>query len=145
MHAKHRATRVKVGKTSIGSHVTIILKAAGILNIREEVEAGYRSSKALTVVEQVPHPKLKKSKEGKTTETQPRIRVFPPPNLKAPEKPRGESTPTTTVYTTMPKVAAATQETSPEGVVILKTTQSRATPKILTSYGRPDLSSASPT
>jgi hypothetical protein len=131
LHAKHRAARVKVGKTSIGPHVTIILKAAGILNIREEMEAGYRSSKALTVAEQVPHPKLKKAKEGKGTETQPRIRVHPPLNLEAPEEPRGDSTPTATVYTTISKAAAATQEAAPKGAVILETTQPRQPPKSL--------------
>lgn len=51
LHNKHSAPKVKVEKTSIGPHITLILKAVGVLNIREELEAGYRSQKALTLEE----------------------------------------------------------------------------------------------
>lgn len=108
LHSKHRATKVKVGKTSIGPHVTLILKAAGALNIREELEVGYRSPKALTVAEQVPHPKLKKSKHVQGVETQPKTRVLSPPNLKVPVETRIDSPPIAQVYTAMPQVAKQT-------------------------------------
>ena len=45
LHNKHLADRVKVENTSIGSHLTLILKVGGFLNIKEELRAGYRSER----------------------------------------------------------------------------------------------------
>ena len=78
LHNKHLAAKVKVEKTSIGPHLTLILKAGGFLNIREELEAGYRSEKALTLEEQLPNPKKTKTKEAKgVSEAQTTIRLIP--------------------------------------------------------------------
>lgn len=63
LHNKHLDAKVKVEKTSIGPHLTLILKARGIHNIKEELEAGYRSDRALTLEEQLPNPKKKRTKE----------------------------------------------------------------------------------
>ena len=65
LHNKHLAAKVKVEKTSIGPHLTLILRAEGVLNIKEELEAGYRSEKALTLDEQTPKSKKSKTKEAK--------------------------------------------------------------------------------
>ena len=62
LHKKHSAPKVKVEKTSVGPHVTLILRAGGVLDVREELEAGYRTQRSLTIEEQVPHPKTKKVK-----------------------------------------------------------------------------------
>lgn len=68
---KHLSAKVKVEKTSIGPHLTLILIARGIFNIKEELEAGYRSEKALTIEEQIPNPNKSKTKEAKgLSETQ---------------------------------------------------------------------------
>ena len=130
LHAKHRATRVKVGKTSIGPHVTLILKAAGALDIREELEAGYRTSKALTIAEQVPHPKRQKSQVVKGPGSQLKIRVPPPPSLEIADEIKSTKTPTAQVYSTMPQ-AEETGEVLPEKGVLLKATEPKQLPKSL--------------
>ena len=119
LHAKHRATRVKTGKTSIGPHITLILRAAGVLNIREELEAGYRTSKALTIAEQVPQPKRKKSQAVRAPGSQLRISIPKSPNLDMEEGLRSTQTPTAQVYSTMPQVEE-TEEELPEKEVILE-------------------------
>ena len=43
LHKKHTTPKVKIEKTSIGSHVSIILKEAGNFDIKEEMEARYKS------------------------------------------------------------------------------------------------------
>ena len=65
LHTKHCTSRVKLSKTTIGPHVTLILRAAKVLDIREEFEAGYRTPKTLTITEQVPLPTRKKAKAQK--------------------------------------------------------------------------------
>lgn len=45
LHQKHTQTTVKVVRTTIGPHLTLILKAAGVMNIRNEVEAGFYKDK----------------------------------------------------------------------------------------------------
>lgn len=64
LHNKHVAAKVKVEKTSIGPHLTMILRAGGILNIRKELEDGYKSEKTLTQKDQLPN-KETKTKEAK--------------------------------------------------------------------------------
>ena len=68
-----------VEKTSIGPHLTLILKAGGILDIKEELEAGYRSEKGLTLEEQLPYPKKSRTKQEKgSLATQTTIRLTQP-------------------------------------------------------------------
>ena len=130
LHAKHRATRVKVGKTSIGPHVTLILKAAGVLDIREEFEAGYRTPKALTIAEQVPQPKRKKSQAVKGPGSHLKIRIPTSPHLENTEELEGTGAPTVQVYSTMPQVAEIEQGLPQKGV-ILETTKPYQLPKTL--------------
>lgn len=53
------------GKNFHWTHLTLILKAGGILNIGEELKVGYRSEKAFAIEEQLPNPKKSKTKEAK--------------------------------------------------------------------------------
>lgn len=76
LHAKHHATKVKVGKTSIGPHMTLIVKAAGTFDIREEFKASYGTLKALTIMEQIAPPKRTKAKAVKGAGSQPKTRVL---------------------------------------------------------------------
>ena len=79
LHNKHLAAKVKVKKTLIGPHVTLILKARGILNIKEELKVGYKTKRALTFEEQLPNPKKRKTNEAKgLVETHATIRLIPP-------------------------------------------------------------------
>lgn len=41
LHQKHTQNPVKVERTAIGPHLTLILKAAGVMNLRHEAEAGF--------------------------------------------------------------------------------------------------------
>ena len=45
LHRKHAQTHVKVQRTTIGPHLTLILKGAGMMNIGEEAEAGFYKDK----------------------------------------------------------------------------------------------------
>ena len=94
LHNKHLAAKVKVEKTSIGPHLILILKAKGILNI-EELEAGYKTVRALTLEEQLPNTKKKETKEAKgLVERQTTIRLIPP----RPQDPAKELDPQTTTH-----------------------------------------------
>jgi hypothetical protein len=131
LHVKHRATRLKMGKTSIGPHVTLILKAAGTLDIREEFEAGYRIPRALTIAEQVPHPQRKKIKAVKGPGSQPKLKVVTPPNLGVAEEPGSTSTHTAQVYAAMPQAAEETEELPLGRGMIPETTEKRQPPNSL--------------
>ena len=131
LHAKHHSNRVKVGKTSIGPHVTIILRAAGILDIREEFEAGYRTPKALTIAEQVPQPKRKKAQAVKTPGSRRKPPVLTSPDLGVAEEPTTADPPTTTVYSVMSQAAGETGELPSNKTVILETTTPSQPPKPL--------------
>lgn len=78
LHNKYFTTKVKMERNTIGPHLTLILKARGVLNIEKELEEGYKTI-ALTMEEQqAPHPRLKKHKEAeKLTEMQSTIRLIP--------------------------------------------------------------------
>ena len=130
LHAKHRATRVKAGKTSVGPHVTLILKASGVFDIREEMEAGYKTSKALTIAEQVPHPKRQKSQAVKGPGSQLRIRVPPPPSIEISDDSETAKTPTAQVYSTMPQ-AKETEEVLPQKEVLGEPAEPGHIPKTL--------------
>ena len=124
LHDKHSAAKVKVEKTSVGPHITLILRAKRILNIREELEAGYRSEKALTLEEQLPNPKKSKTKEAKgVPKVQSTIRVIPPreKGITADSAPQ----PATAVY------SIAAQPTTAPKRVVLETTKKRQPPKAL--------------
>ena len=43
LHQKHTQNPVKVERTAIGPHLTLILKAAGVMNLRHEAEAGFHT------------------------------------------------------------------------------------------------------
>ena len=130
LNAKHHSNRVKVGKTSVGPHVTIILKAAGILSIREELEAGYRTSKALTIAEQVPQPKRKKAHAVKRPGPQPKAKERVPPHLEAADEPGGAEAPTAPVYIAMPQIEE-TREAPPKREVFLEPAEPGQIPKSL--------------
>ena len=130
LHAKHRATRVKVGKTSVGPHVTLILKAAGVLDIREEFEAGYRTPKALTIAEQAPQPKRKKSQAVKAPGSRLKIKIPTSPHIEITEDLDSPEAPTVQVYSAMPQGGEAEQEL-PVKAVILETTKPCQPPKTL--------------
>ena len=102
LHIKHGTSRVKLSKTTIGPHVTLILKAEKILDIRKEFEAGFRTPKALAILEQVPLPTRKKAKAQKGPTSQPNVRVLTPPNLGAAEERENTPTPIAPVYAAMP-------------------------------------------
>ena len=94
LHKKHSAPKVKVEKTSVGPHVTLILRAGGVLDVREELKARYRTQKSLTIEEQVPHPKTKKAKGAEESlDSQ-------PPELKAAAT---SQIPVTQVYSSTPQ------------------------------------------
>ena len=129
LHNKHLAAKVKVEKTSIGPHLTLILKARGILNIKEELEAGYRTDRALTLEEQLPNPKKKKTKEAEELgETQTTIRLVPPP----PKNPAKGLDPqiTTHAYSIAPQPITTPPELPQRGV-ILETLEKRQPPNTL--------------
>ena len=127
LHSKHLAKKVKVEKTSIGPHLTLILKAGGVLNIREELEAGYRSEKALTLEEQRPTPKKSKTLEAEhEPETQTTIRL----KSTRPEAPATEPRETAPVYSVTTQPTAAPSAAPARGV-ILETTEPRQPPKVL--------------
>ena len=129
LHSKHSATRVKVEKTSIGPHLTLILKAGGFLNIREELEAGYRSEKALTLEEQLPNPKKSRSKEVKgLPETQTTFRLKSTPQKAADTT--ADSKEAAPVYSVTVQPAAISPET-PKNQVILETMETRQIPNAL--------------
>lgn len=129
LHSKHSATRVKVEKTSIGPHLTLILRAGGLLNIREELEAGYRSEKALTLEEQLPNSKKTKTKEAREVpEMQPTIRVTPPREKEVATDPIPQTT--TPVYSVTIQPAATSSDIPGKGV-ILETSEPRTPPNPL--------------
>ena len=41
LHQKHTQNQVKVEMTAIGPHLTLILKAVGVMNLRHEAEVGF--------------------------------------------------------------------------------------------------------
>ena len=43
LHQKHTQDQVKVERTAIGPHLTLILKAAGVMNLRHEAEARFHT------------------------------------------------------------------------------------------------------
>lgn len=110
LHNKHSAPKVKVERTSVGPHVTLILRAAGVLNIREELEAGYRSPQALTLEEQIPSPKLKKAKGAKDPQPSTSQDIQPPPP---------NQIPVTQVYSVTPRTDNPSE--APNIGVILET------------------------
>ena len=111
LHNKHSAPKVKVEKTSVGPHVTLILRAAGVLNIIEELEAGYRSQQALTLEEQIPPPKLKRAKGAKEPQ---------PSAIQGDQTPQPpDQIPTTQVYSVTPQTT--THSEAPNFGVILQT------------------------
>ena len=130
LNAKHHSNRVKVGKTSVGPHVTIILKAAGILSIREELEAGYRTSKALTIAEQIPQPKRKKAQAVKRPGPQPKAKERVAPHLEAADEPGSAEAPTAPVYIAMPQIEE-TGEAPPKKEVLLEPAEPGQIPKSL--------------
>ena len=129
LHNKHRADKVKVEKTSIGPHLTLILRAGGNLNIKEELEAGYRSEKALTLEEQIPNPKKSKIKEAKgLPETQTTIRLK---STRRKEAATGaDSKEAAPVYSVAVEPAVTSPET-PKRQVVLETTETRHIPNAL--------------
>ena len=48
LHQKHSQGSVKVERTAIGPHLTLILKAAGVMNLRHEAEAGFHVVKTFS-------------------------------------------------------------------------------------------------
>lgn len=120
LHNTNSAPKVKMQKTSIGPHVTLILKATGVLKIREELEAGYRSPKAFTLEEQTPHPKMKKPRGAQEPQTS-AVEVDPTP--------QPDQTPVTQVYTFTPQTT--TQSATPKVGVILETSESWQPPNPL--------------
>jgi hypothetical protein len=131
LHATHQATRVKIDKTSIGPHVTLLLKAAGTLDIREQLEAGYRTSKALTIAEQAPQPKRKKAQAVKALGSQSKSKVLTPHKLGA-EKESGEANPPTApVYSVIPQATEETGEVPLGKKVTSETTEPSKPPKPL--------------
>lgn len=116
LHTKHRTQRIKMCRTSIGPHITLLLKAADAMDIRDEFEAGYRSSRALTIAEQVPQPKRKKAHAIKGAGPQLKCgtsKAMSPTNLKDPEEPRSSSTPAAQVYTIEPQPVEETRAVPP--------------------------------
>lgn len=55
LHQKHSQTHVKVERTAIGPHLTLILKAAGVMNVRHEAEAGFHTLNSTSTFK--PHKK----------------------------------------------------------------------------------------
>ena len=60
LHKKHTQNSVKVERTAIGPHITLMIKAAGIMNLPQEIEAGFHTAKSFTASESNPHPKKRK-------------------------------------------------------------------------------------
>ena len=131
LHTKQCTNRVKLSKTTIGPHVTLILRAEKVLDIREEFEAGFRTPKALTITEQVPLPKRKKAKAQKGPASQPNVTIHTTPNLGVAEE--RENTPTTTapVYAAMPHAAEETKKVAVGRQGISETMQPTQHPKPL--------------
>ena len=130
LHTKHGASHVKLSKTTIGPHITLILRAAKVLDIREEFEAGYRTPKALTITEQAPLPTRKKAKAQKGAGTQPNARVPTPPNLGSTEAQGPPHTPTAPIYAAILQAAKQVKDTPQRGRS-LPTTEHTKPPKIL--------------
>lgn len=60
LHKKHAQNSVKVERTAIGPHITLMLKAAGVLNVPQVIEAGFHAAKSFTPSEGNPNPKKRK-------------------------------------------------------------------------------------
>ena len=131
LHAKHHSNHVKVGKTSIGPHVTIILKAAGVLDIREEFEAGYRTPRALTIAEQMPHPKRKKAQAVKTPGSRLKPTGLLSPDLGPAKESLEADPPTAPVYSVISQTVEGTGELPQGRKVTLETTEPSQPPKTL--------------
>lgn len=71
LHRKHSQTMVRVTRTTIGPHLTLLIKAAGVMNVPQEIEAGFRKAKPSAPPEPTTQPK-----KGKYTKAPP-----PPPTL----------------------------------------------------------------
>lgn len=70
LHRKHLRTTIKVERTTIGPHLTLILKAARVMNIREETEAGFYKDRT----DDDDHPKRRKCTDAP-------LPSKPPPSL----------------------------------------------------------------
>lgn len=138
LHNKHFATKVKMEINTIGPHLTLILKARGVLNMKKELEAGYKTRIALTMEEQqAPHPRLKKHKEPKKlAEMQSGIRLIPHQHTH-PTKGGFEQHTTTQVYSITPQPVKTTKYQKfseiPQRQVIFKTMEKIPPPNPLPS------------
>ena len=45
LHQRHSQTTVRVERTTIGPHLTLILKAAGVMDLRHEIKEGFHVAK----------------------------------------------------------------------------------------------------
>ena len=103
LHTTHCTSRVKLSKTTIGPHVTLILRAERVMDIREEFEAGFRTPKALTITEQAPLPTRKKTKAVKGAGPQPKNPGPTTSNLGAANEPGIAEVPSAPVYSATPQ------------------------------------------
>lgn len=71
LHHKHSQTIVKVIRTTLGPHLTLMIKAAGAMNLQHEVEACFRMAKPFCT----PNPNIQPKRRRHTKPT------IPPPTL----------------------------------------------------------------
>ena len=60
LHKKHSQNPVKAERTTIGPHLTLMIKAAGVMNLPQEIEAGFHTAKPFTTAEPKNPPKKKR-------------------------------------------------------------------------------------
>ena len=57
LHKKHGQNLVKVERTTIGPHITLLIKAAGAMDLPHEIEAGFHAIQPFTIAETKNPPK----------------------------------------------------------------------------------------
>jgi hypothetical protein len=60
LHKKHAQTPVKVERTTIGPHLTLMIKAAGAMDLPHEIEAGFHTAKPFSTTEPKDQPKKRR-------------------------------------------------------------------------------------
>lgn len=57
LHKKHGQNSVKVERTTVGPHITLLIKAAGAMDLPHEIEAGFHATQPFTTAETKNPPK----------------------------------------------------------------------------------------
>ena len=105
LHQKHTQNPVKVERTAIGPHLTLILKAAGVMNLRHAAEAGFHTPSPSSASK--PHKKRCKDAPKPPSNSKSTVRVVPAKVIDLEQEssepappPQSSEVPQSTVYET---------------------------------------------